>query len=81
MTDDKTKTDARDRNRVARAQDYEVRFFAQEHGLSIKQARSLIAKFGSNRQVLEREAWKLTRWIGDWHRHVRSARQSSRPPL
>jgi Protein of unknown function (DUF3606) len=55
MADDKT----RDRSRVAGGQEYEVQFFAQEHSLSIEQARSLIAKFGSNRQVLEREAWKL----------------------
>jgi hypothetical protein len=59
MADDKTKVDARDRNRVAAGQDYEVQFFAQEHGISIEQARSLIDKFGNDRRVLDREAWKL----------------------
>ena len=59
MTDDKTKRDARDGTRVAGDQDFEVQFFAQEHGISIEQARNLIAKFGANRQVLDREAWKL----------------------
>jgi len=59
MADDKTQTDVRDRRRVASLQDYEVQFFAQEHGISIEQARDLIDKFGTNRQVLDREAWKL----------------------
>jgi Protein of unknown function (DUF3606) len=59
MADDKTKVDARDRNRVAAGQDYVVQFFAQEHGISIEQARSLIDKFGNDRRVLDREAWKL----------------------
>ncbi len=59
MTDDKTKRDARDGTRVAGGQDFEVQFFAQQHGISMEQARNLIAKFGANRQVLDREAWKL----------------------
>ena len=59
MTDDKTERDARDGTRVAGGQDSEVQLFAQEHGISMEQARNLIAKFGANRQVLDREAWKL----------------------
>ena len=59
MADDKTRADARDRNRIARDQNYEVAQFALYHGISLDQARNLIDKFGNNRQVLEREAWKL----------------------
>ena len=59
MTDDKTERDARDGARVAGDQDFEAQLFAQEHGISTEQARNLIAKFGANRQVLDREAWKL----------------------
>ena len=57
MVDDKP--NARDRNRVPGDQDHEVAQFALHHGISLDQTRSLIDKFGSNRQVLEREAWKL----------------------
>ena len=39
MADDKTKTDARDRARVAGDQDYEVDYFAKHHGISIEEAR------------------------------------------
>ena len=48
MADDKTKTDARD-------QDYVVAQFALHHGISHDQARSLIEKFGNDRQALMRE--------------------------
>ena len=60
MADDTTKTDARDRNRIA-GDDYEAQLFARRHGIGIEQARSLINKFGTNRQVLAREVWKLQR--------------------
>jgi Protein of unknown function (DUF3606) len=58
-TDDKTKQDARDRSSLAGGQDYEVEYFAKHHGISVEQARGLIEKFGDNKQVLDREAWKL----------------------
>ena len=59
MADDKTKTDARDRNRVAGGQEYEVDYFAKHHGISLDQARSLIDKFGNDRQALLREVARL----------------------
>jgi len=59
MSDDKNKQDARDRNRVAGGQDYEVEFFARQNGISLEQARDLIDRFGNDRDKLEREARKL----------------------
>ncbi|TKB28976.1 MAG: DUF3606 domain-containing protein, partial [Mesorhizobium sp.] len=38
MADDKTKTDSRDRSRVAGGEDYEVRHFAEEAGITPDQA-------------------------------------------
>ena len=50
MADNKSKTNGRDRSRVAGGQDYEV---------SGPQARDLIRKHGNDRDKLEREANKL----------------------
>jgi hypothetical protein len=61
MTDDKSKTDKRDRNRVASKQQYEAQFFAQEAGISLQQARDLIDRFGNDRDTLMREAGRMTR--------------------
>ncbi len=61
MADDKSKADAKDRKRVAGSEDYEAQHFARRHGIGIELARSLINKFGTNRQVLAREVWKLQR--------------------
>jgi hypothetical protein len=46
---------------VAADQDYEVRQFAEKHGLSLQQALDLIARHGTNREKLEEEARKLSR--------------------
>jgi hypothetical protein len=59
MPDDKTKVGKPDRSRVSSDQDYEVRQFAERHGISPQQARDLIARHGSNREKLEEEAQKL----------------------
>ena len=59
MADDKTKTDARDRSRVAGAQEYEVEYFAAHHGISTDQAKALIEKFGNDRKTLMREVARL----------------------
>lgn len=61
MADDPNKRDFRDRDRVAADQDYEVRYFAEENGISEEQTRELIAKHGNMREDLEREAKKLRR--------------------
>lgn len=59
MTDDKTKRDFRDRDRVSGDEEYEVGYLASKFGLSIPQVRDLIAKHGNNRETLEREAKAL----------------------
>ncbi|MER9122948.1 DUF3606 domain-containing protein [Mesorhizobium sp. M0959] len=53
MADDKTKTDSRDRSRVAGGgEDYEVHHFADEAGITPDQARTLIKRHGTDRKVL-----------------------------
>lgn len=59
MADDKSKTDARDRNKVAGDEDYEVRHFAERNGISVDDARTLIERFGNDRKELERRAAQL----------------------
>jgi hypothetical protein len=59
MADDKSKQDIRDRSRVASDEDYEIRYFADEAGISADQARELIARHGNDRETLMREARKL----------------------
>lgn len=59
MTDDKTKRDFRDRDRVSGDEEYEVGYLASKFGLSIPQVRDLIAKHGNDRETLEREAKAL----------------------
>lgn len=59
MADEKSKIGGQDRSRVAGEQDYEVQHFAEAEGISIKQARDLIDRFGNDRDVLGRKARKL----------------------
>ncbi len=59
MPDDKTKMDQRDRSRVAEGEDYEVRHFAERHGISMDKTRELIQKHGNDREKLDREASRL----------------------
>ncbi len=61
MTDDKTKTDNRDRRKVAGGEDYEVDYLMKKTGISRAEAIGLIHKFGNDRATLEREARKLAR--------------------
>ncbi|MCC2651392.1 MAG: hypothetical protein K0Q60_1555 [Microvirga sp.] len=56
MADDKTKTDGRDRGRVAAGEDYEVQHLSEQTGLSMEQARVLIRRYGNDRQKLMEEA-------------------------
>jgi hypothetical protein len=59
MSDDKNQTDNRDRSQVAGDEEYEVGYVASKFGISTVQVRELIAEFGNNRDVIEREAAKL----------------------
>lgn len=59
MADDKTKQDGRDRSRVSGSEAYEVEYFAQEHGLSEHQARTLMPTVGNDREKLDAAAEKV----------------------
>ena len=59
MPDDKSQTGGQDRSRVAADQDYEVRYFAERHGISTDQAEQLIAKHGNNRDELDEAARQM----------------------
>ena len=61
MPDDKTKTDIRDRSRVAGNEEYEVQHFAEEAGITLEQARTLIQRHGNNRAELHTLAESLKR--------------------
>jgi hypothetical protein len=59
MADNKQNVGEPDRSRVSGSEDYEVRYFADKHGLSIEQARELIAKHGNQRDVLDAAAERV----------------------
>ena len=59
MPDEKSMRDKRDRGRVAAEQDFEARYFAQEAGISLEQAKELIERFGHDRDTLLREASQM----------------------
>ena len=59
MADDKSKRDFRDRDRVSAKEDYELRHFAEQNGLTTEQARELIRQHGNDREALTAAARKL----------------------
>lgn len=61
MADDNSKQDERDRSRVAGDENYEVQHFAQEAGISPKQARTLIKRHGHDRAELAELAKSVRR--------------------
>ena len=61
MSDDKQNVGEPDRSRVSGSEDYELRYFADQHGLDMDQARRLIKEHGSNREALNAAAEKLKR--------------------
>ena len=61
MADDKSKTDDRDRGKVVDDEDHEVRHFAEEAGISLDQARTLIKRHGNDREMLHELAESLKR--------------------
>ena len=56
MSDDTNDRGAQDRARVAGEQDYEVRYFAEKHGMSVERARELIEQHGNSREELDAAA-------------------------
>jgi hypothetical protein len=61
MSDDKTKKGGGDRSRVAAGEDYEVRYFAEKHGITPDQVRDLIKRHGNSRDKLEAAAERLAK--------------------
>jgi|tagenome__1003787_1003787.scaffolds.fasta_scaffold19526218_2 Protein of unknown function (DUF3606) len=61
MADSKSKRGKSDRRRVAGGQGYEVNYFANKHGLTREQARTLIARVGNDRDKLNKAAEKLSK--------------------
>jgi uncharacterized protein YdbL (DUF1318 family) len=59
MADDKSKQDNRDRSQVSGGEDYEVRHFAEQNGISVEQAEQLIARHGNNREELEQAVQQM----------------------
>ena len=53
MADDKTRTDNHDRSQTAGGEDEQVRHFAEEAGITLDQARTLIKRHGNDRKVLD----------------------------
>jgi hypothetical protein len=56
MTDDKSKRDNRDRSQVASGENYEVQYLSDQTGITPEQARTLIRRFGNDREKLMAEA-------------------------
>ena len=48
--------DGRIWRRVEIGEDFEVQYIAEKHGIRMEQARRLIARFGNEREALERAA-------------------------
>jgi hypothetical protein len=59
MADDPNKEDSRDRSRVLGSEDYETRYFAEQNGISMDQARELIRTHGNRRETLNAAARRL----------------------
>ena len=57
--DKRPKRGAGDRRTVAKGEGYEVSYFATKHGISLQQARNLIASVGNDRKTLNAAASKL----------------------
>ena len=61
MADDRLNRGEPDRSRVSGSEGYEVRYFAERHGITPEQARELIAAHGNQRDVLDAAAERLKR--------------------
>lgn len=59
MADNKNHVGEPDRSRVSGSEDYEVRHFAEQNGISMDQARELIARHGNDREALTAAAKRL----------------------
>jgi hypothetical protein len=56
MSDNTSLQGDRDRRTVSASEPYEVEYFARKHGLTMEQARDLIARVGNDRSKLDAAA-------------------------
>jgi hypothetical protein len=59
MTDDRNPRDTRDRHRQAGEEPYDASRFAGKHGITIDQARNIIAEHGPSREACDIAAERL----------------------
>jgi hypothetical protein len=59
MPDDKSKTDQRDRSRVAAGDEYEMLYLVEKAGITRQQALELIRRYGNDRETLMKHAKNL----------------------
>jgi uncharacterized membrane protein YqiK len=55
MPDDKKNRGTADRARVAAMEDYEVRYLAQKHSVTLKAVKEAVTKVGNSRNKVEAE--------------------------
>ncbi|WP_342643407.1 DUF3606 domain-containing protein [Rhodoligotrophos ferricapiens] len=60
MADDPSKRGAQDRSRLSGDQEHEVRYFAEQHGLSMEEARAVMDKVGNDRSKLDSAIEEIT---------------------
>lgn len=59
MSDDTNNRGGQDRSRVSGDEEYEVRYFAEKHGISVDEAQRLIDQHGNSREKLDEAAQRL----------------------
>ncbi len=59
MSDDKNDRGEPDRSRVSGSEPYEVKYFADKHGISVAEAEKLIKDHGNDRATLDAAAARL----------------------
>lgn len=59
MADDKNNRGEPDRSLVSGEEPYEVKYFAEKHGLSVAEAEKLIRDHGNDRATLDAAAARL----------------------
>jgi hypothetical protein len=59
MSDNTSLRGDRDRRTVSASEPYEVEYFARKHGLTMEQARDLIARVGNDRATLDAAAEEM----------------------
>ena len=59
MSDDKNNRGEPDRSRVSGGEPYELKYFAEKHGISLAEAERLISEHGNDRKALDAAAVRL----------------------